>query len=176
MAGTLAINNIQLGDSLTASQNFVLKTNSDGTATLARGNVGATTQDILTIASDGKVTLVNNVLPFSSIYESSAQTITSAGLLTLPHGLGVKPKLFMTYLKCLVPEQGYLVGDEVNMNTTYHSTSGADSYGVSITYDTTNLYIKYASTANVFVALSKTTGNGNNLTNANWQFFIRAWA
>lgn len=55
MAGTLTINNIQLGDSSTASQNFVLRTNSDGTATLARGNVGSTSQDILTIGADGNV-------------------------------------------------------------------------------------------------------------------------
>lgn len=176
MAGTLAINNIQLGDSSTASQNFVLKTNSDGTATLARGNVGATTQDILTVGADGKVTLVNNVLPFSGIYESTAQTITSAGLLTLPHGFGVKPKLFMTYLKCVTPEYGYLVNDEVIAHTTQVSSSAADSFGVSVTYDATNVYVRYGSGAPVFVAVNKTTGVGVNLTNANWQFFIRAWA
>lgn len=56
MAGTLKTDNLQLGDSLTATNNFVLKTNADGTAKLARGNVGATTQDILTVDADGKVT------------------------------------------------------------------------------------------------------------------------
>lgn len=56
MAGTVKIDNLQLGDSLTATNNFVLKTNADGTAKLARGNVGATTQDILTVDADGKVT------------------------------------------------------------------------------------------------------------------------
>lgn len=56
MSGTLKIDNLSLGDSVTATHNFTLKTNGDGTAVLARGNLGATTQDILTIAADGKVT------------------------------------------------------------------------------------------------------------------------
>ena len=43
MAGTIKTNAVQLGDSATATQNFTLRTNQDGTATLARGNVGATT-------------------------------------------------------------------------------------------------------------------------------------
>lgn len=48
---------IQLGDSATATQNFTLRSNADGSATLARGNVGATTQDVLTIDAAGKVVL-----------------------------------------------------------------------------------------------------------------------
>ncbi len=62
MAGNLKTNSIQLGDSATASQNFVLQTNVDGTAKLARGNLGATTQDILTVDAAGKV--VTPVMPF----------------------------------------------------------------------------------------------------------------
>ncbi len=56
MAGKLTTNQIQLGDSATATQNFVLQTNVDGSAKLARGNAGATTQDILSISSGGVVT------------------------------------------------------------------------------------------------------------------------
>lgn len=55
MAGTIKTNNLQLGDSSTATQNFTLQTNVDGTAKLARGNAGATTQDILTVDSGGRV-------------------------------------------------------------------------------------------------------------------------
>lgn len=57
MAGTIKANAIQLGDSVTATQNFVLLTNVDGTAKLARGNQGSTTQDLLTVAADGNVNL-----------------------------------------------------------------------------------------------------------------------
>ena len=55
MAGIVKINAVQLGDSATATQNFVWQTNVDGTAKLARGNVGATSQDILTVDAGGKV-------------------------------------------------------------------------------------------------------------------------
>ena len=57
MAGTIKANVVQLGDSATATQNFVLQTNVDGTAKRARGNQGATTQDLLTVAADGNVQL-----------------------------------------------------------------------------------------------------------------------
>ena len=48
-------NSIQLGDSATATNNFVLQTALDGTAILSRGNVGATTQDVLTVGADGLI-------------------------------------------------------------------------------------------------------------------------
>jgi hypothetical protein len=56
MAGTLKVNAVQLGDSATATDNFVLQTNVDGSGKLARGTLGATTQDILTVASTGILT------------------------------------------------------------------------------------------------------------------------
>jgi hypothetical protein len=43
----------QFGSNGTAANNFTLRTNNDGTLTLARGNVGATTQDLLTFDADG---------------------------------------------------------------------------------------------------------------------------
>jgi len=55
MAGQIKANQIQLGDDAVASRNFVWQTNIDGTAKLARGNVGATTQDILTVGVDGVI-------------------------------------------------------------------------------------------------------------------------
>ena len=62
MAGNLKTNSVQLGESATASQNFVLQTMLDGTAKLARGNLGSTTQDVLTVSSTGLVTLPNATL------------------------------------------------------------------------------------------------------------------
>lgn len=62
MAGILKAGAVQLGDSATATQNFTLRTNIDGTATLARGNVGATTQDILTIDAAGVASLLGKLV------------------------------------------------------------------------------------------------------------------
>jgi len=55
-------NSVQIGQSSTATQNFTLSVPSspDGTIKLARGNSGATTQDILSVSSSGLVT-VNNL-------------------------------------------------------------------------------------------------------------------
>jgi hypothetical protein len=78
MSGTIKINNLQLGDSATATNNFVLRTNVDGSATLARGNVGTTTQDILTVASTGLVTLTNGeTITVSKLQSGTAVASTS---------------------------------------------------------------------------------------------------
>jgi len=81
MAGTLKTNSVTLGDSATDSQNFQLRTNVDGTATLARGAAGDL-GDILTVDVGGKVSLpstaiVNNGPAFSA-YQSVSQTLPSS--------------------------------------------------------------------------------------------------
>lgn len=53
---TLKTNKVQVGQSGTASQNFVLRNNNDGTFRISRGNAGAETGDVLTINADGTVT------------------------------------------------------------------------------------------------------------------------
>ena len=51
----------QLGLSGTPANNFTLDASADnGTMKLARGNAGATTQDIMVVAADGKVTFPQN--------------------------------------------------------------------------------------------------------------------
>ena len=67
MAGQVKVNQVQLGDSATATQNFVLQTNVDGTAKLARGNVGATTQDILTVDAAGRVAFPQNARTWQTV-------------------------------------------------------------------------------------------------------------
>lgn len=56
---TLLLNNVQIGISGTASQNFVMAVPAvpDGTMKLSRGNQGATTSDILSIDSNNNVGL-----------------------------------------------------------------------------------------------------------------------
>ena len=57
----LKINGIQIGQSVTANQNFVISVpdTPNGTIKISRGNSGNTTQDILTIASDGTVGVID---------------------------------------------------------------------------------------------------------------------
>jgi hypothetical protein len=70
-------NSIQLGDSATATNNFVLQTALDGTAKLSRGNVGATTQDVLTVGANGVVVLPNNIAPKFIVDLAVDQSLTS---------------------------------------------------------------------------------------------------
>lgn len=81
MAGTVKTNIVQLGDSSTPSQNLVIRTNVDGTFSVARGNAGATTQDILTIDANGRIAMPQNVVTFYA-YRTATQSI--------PHGTYTK--------------------------------------------------------------------------------------
>lgn len=74
MAGTVKTNIVQLGDSATATQNLTIRTNVDGTFTIARGNAGATTQDILTIDANGRIATPQTVIAFNA-YQTVAQSI-----------------------------------------------------------------------------------------------------
>jgi hypothetical protein len=59
---SVVTNNVQLGSSVTATQNFTITAEAaDGTMKLARGNAGATTQDIFTVDASGNVTFIGNV-------------------------------------------------------------------------------------------------------------------
>jgi hypothetical protein len=53
------VNKIQLGQSATATNNFVVEVPNtpDGSMKIARGNVGATTQDVLIISSNGSISI-----------------------------------------------------------------------------------------------------------------------
>lgn len=77
MAGKLTVNEIVLGDSSTPTNNFLLKTNQNGTATLAR-NADGSGGNILTVASDGKVTLTNGeTITVSKLQSGTAVASTS---------------------------------------------------------------------------------------------------
>lgn len=81
---TVKVNNLQVGQSGTATHNFTLTAaNADGTAKLARGNVGATTQDVMTVASDGKVDFPAGL----SAFLGSNQALGSSGYQKFPGGL-----------------------------------------------------------------------------------------
>jgi hypothetical protein len=107
----------------------------------------------------------------SGYFQSSDQTITAAGALTIAHGLGTTPLLISGLLKNNSAELGYAVGE-----VTPALSEPSNSRGVSITADTTNIYIKYGSAANSFPIVNKSNGTAGTITNASWRFLVRAWA
>jgi hypothetical protein len=66
---------VQLGNDGTATKNFVLQTNVDGTGKLARGNVGATTQDLVTWDASGVVRFPNTPMPIFRANRTATQSI-----------------------------------------------------------------------------------------------------
>lgn len=104
-------------------------------------------------------------------YVSSQQTITSGGLLTLAHGLGVVPSAFACRLKCVTAEHNWTVGDEMLAEL---SPSGSTAIN-SLWADATNVYVRYSNAASCFNGGNKTTGAATTLTNANWRLIVRAY-
>jgi hypothetical protein len=111
---------------------------------------------------------------FSGSYESAQQTITSAGGLTLAHGLGVKPKIMFCVIQCTTAQEGYSIGDEVPIGFPAGVTTG--NAGIAVIPDATNISIRFGSAASVFYVPNRSTGVTANLTNANWRLVVRAYA
>ncbi len=128
-----------------------------------------------TALSKGNHEQLKNVIQFQQEYWSAAQTITSAGSLTLPHGFDTAPKLVQCYLKCVTAEAGYSIDDQVIINPAGNDPAGAANRGVALVIDTTDIYVRFGSDGVVFSVMHKTTGVATSLTNANWSLFVRAW-
>ena len=95
--------------------------------------------------------------------------------MTIAHGLGVAPELIQIYLECQTAELGYSINDFVPVNN-HRTQDGTASQGVSVVLDSTNLNLRFGSTAAAFSLLNKSTGTSANITNGNWELIIRAWA
>ena len=119
-------------------------------------------------------TAVSNSSVFTKSYESSEQTMTSAGQLILAHGLGVKPKLITCTLVCKTAELGYSVDDEVEVYL--NADNGSNAPGTSMRKDATNLTIRFSSSAACWVLPRADNGQRAGLTNTNWRLVVRAFA
>ena len=78
MAGNLKTNTVSLGDSSTDTQNFQLRTNVNGTATLARGAAG-NLGDVLTVPASGAAKIVGalQLAQIVSTYPGTSATGTA---------------------------------------------------------------------------------------------------
>lgn len=113
-------------------------------------------------------------IPFNKVYVSAPQAQLSAAGATLAHGLGAVPKMIRVVLICTVAEFGFPVG--FRMEISPGITSAANSQGISVGSDATNLYLRFGSNAVIHTAINNTTANSSNLTNANWNLELSAYA
>lgn len=146
----------------------------DGVARVAFNADGS--MELLTPAANptGNKIPTAGQLGFGKMYESPEQTITAGALITLAHGLGAKPKLLSLELVCKTAENGYSVGDCVNIpaHAGGYSTS---NYGCTARLDATNIGLRLGSQVTTFLMLNS-SGNAVGATNANWRLIVRAWA
>lgn len=131
---------------------------------------------------EGVATTVNEhttqiaAVVFTEAFTSSEQTITSGGLLTLPHTLSSIPYLIMPYLICTTAELGYSIDDEVLINPAGNDPGGTGSRGFSVVPSDTTINIRYGNDVAAIKLIRKDTGASADITNANWKLIIRAWA
>lgn len=142
-----------------------------GTPTAPTAAAGTNTTQLATTA------FVQSNSALRQAFTSSQQSITAAGSLTLAHGLGTRPLLVFTTVVCQTAEYGYSTGDElvVSLGAPYGATS-TTAEGAAVTFDATNVYVKYSSDAPLNNIVNKSTGGTASLTLANWKLVVKAFA
>ncbi|WP_417766717.1 hypothetical protein [Stappia sp.] len=108
-------------------------------------------------------------------YTSGLHPITAIGKITMAHGLGEAPKIIQTMLQCVTAEHGFAVGEVIYLSGP--TADGGSAYqGASIRADATNIHVTFPNTANAYFVTRSDNGNPVGLTNANWNFRLRAFA
>jgi hypothetical protein len=178
---------VPLSDLATQAANTVVANATASTAAPTAVSVGAS--QLLGRGSTGNVapitlgtnlsmsgTTLNAAGIFTQSYTSAEQTISLAGGLTLAHSLSGSPRLIRTYLICKTAEHNYSIDDklEVNFGTPYTGTSVVAS-GAAVTFDATNIYVRFGATNILAALLNKTTGAFVTFTIANWKLVVEAY-
>ena len=126
-------------------------------------NFAAATGGVFGIKDGALVTL-----PFSKEYVSPEQTVTAGTVTALTHNLGGMPKLLRVSYVCKIAQLGYAVGDEVEGQFDYVSST----YGAGMGCNETTIRLHVGSSG---LAALSTTGVVTALTAANWCIIVRAW-
>lgn len=127
--------------------------------------------DITSLAADVAAVKTNG---FSKSFVSAEQTVTAGGTLTLAHGMGTTPKQWKGTLVCKIAEQGYSVGDVVEILGGAETTGSSNAYQVTIVPGSTSLFIRFGNGG--FILQNKSNGTNVGGTAANWRFVAKAWA
>jgi hypothetical protein len=128
----------------------------------------------------GPLTVTGGItsIPFNKEFISSQQVMATAAGITLPHGLGVDPKIVEVHLVCITASDGYEVGDKVAIMGQHFDTAAASNdYGVNIRFDATNLYLRFGVNGCAII-FNPNTGGIVTLSNVslNFRMVVKAWA
>ena len=159
---------VRFNSALTLTNNANIVTQSGANITTAAGDTC-----IIRATAANVVEVLSYAAPYGQ-YVSPEQTITSAGRLTLAHGLGTPPKLVQVEAICKIAELGWTVGQSLIIPPQAGGFASTNS-GLSVAKDASNLVVQYGSAASVILGCNA-AGSALSLTNANWRLIVRAWA
>lgn len=145
----------------------------NGISSTADWETGISTKPSLASPADNAAAIAKLGFTGSNSYTSSAQTVTSAGLLTLAHGLGLEPKVIQFIGECTVATDNYSIGDRIFL-TLVTNSSGSSRIN-SVRVDSTNIYIRFTDQAQAFIGADKNTGAAFALSVAQWDLYVEAW-
>jgi len=148
-----------------------------GTASVQPDNRYAHRSNNLSDLGSATTARANLGLPFSKEYQSTGQTMIVSGLLTLAHGLSADPKLIRLYAIATAAGVGFSVGDKLDLTATVNSFPGYDyNMGLTVTFDSTNIYIRNGSSGGLWYIPNNSTGLRDTLERANFDLYVEAYA
>lgn len=124
---------------------------------------------VLAAGTTGQALLMGATAPEwatrTRIFESSIQTISAAGLVTVAHSLGARPIILDWVYECINADQGWTTGELVKPEL----DSNPSGYASHVLYaDATNIYARFNNTYPMRYMAHKTTGVGFLPSVSNW--------
>ena len=144
-----------------------LATNSVGTAQILV-NAIVTTNILNQAVTTNKLSVY-----IPEFYSPTTNAMPSAGAAnSYSHGLSGVPTMIRVVLQCNQTENGYSVGDELDVHGIY-STGVVPAFEIA-TSSTTISLVRYDTSSTIYV-LNKSTGAQSTLTTTKWVVKVRAW-
>jgi len=118
-----------------------------------------------------------STFPFSKEYQSTGQTMITGGLLTLAHSLSANPKLIRLYAIATVAADSFSIGDKLDLTATVNSYTENSSMGLTVTFDSTNIYIKNGASNDLWhIPDNLTYGSRTDIRRDNFDLYVEAYA
>ena len=102
--------------------------------------------------------------------EFGPYTISAGGAVSIEHGMGAAPYGIQYVLQCLTAENGYEVGNRIYVG------NASASYDLSALVTKRVINIRFGNGTYAFASVNADTGAAVNLTNANWELWVRVMA
>lgn len=102
-------------------------------------------------------------------FVSTGASYAAASLVTIPHGLGVRPSRVEVRMLCAITEAGIPVDSVIDIHTCNVASS---VYGASWWADATNIYVRVAMNGLCIIGAGYAIVAA---TPTNWQLVARAW-